>query len=80
MSTGNALTLLSILCGLLAAGLGIFVPVLLSILNRKNDTIEKLREANLNYRFALLQLGTVGEAVNKTLGSLPIPQPDGDPS
>jgi hypothetical protein len=65
---------------LLITGLGIVVTVLLSVLNRKNDTIEKLREANLNYRFALIQLGSTAEAVNKTLSSLPIPQPDGNPS
>jgi len=79
VTTANLLTLFGVLSGLLITGLGIVVTVLLSVLNRKNDTIEKLREANLNYRFALIQLGSVGEAVNKTLGSLPIPQPDGNP-
>lgn len=80
MNAANLLTLFGILSGLLITGLGIVVTVLLSVLNRKNDTIEKLREANLNYRFALIQLGSTAEAVNKTLSSLPIPQPDGNPS
>lgn len=79
MNTANLLTLLGVIGGFLITGLGIAVTVLLSVLNRKNDTIEKLREANLNYRFALIQLGTTAEAVTKTLGSLPIPQPNGDP-
>lgn len=80
MNAANLLTLFGVLSGLLITGLGIVVTVLLSVLNRKNDTIEKLREANLNYRFALIQLGSTAEAVNKTLSSLPIPQPDGNPS
>jgi hypothetical protein len=80
VSGANLLTLFGVLSGLLITGLGIVVTVLLSVLNRKNDTIEKLREANLNYRFALIQLGSTAEAVNKTLSSLPIPQPDGNPS
>lgn len=80
MSSANLLTLLGILAGLSMSALAIIVPVFLSIFNRKNDTIEKLREANLNYRFALLQLGPVGEANLKILNSLPIPQPDGDRS
>jgi hypothetical protein len=66
-----------ILATLFIAGATIMVTVLLSVLNRKNDTIEKLREANLNYRLALIQLGTTAEAVNKTLSALPIPQTDG---
>jgi hypothetical protein len=66
-----------ILVTLLTFGGGTVVTVLVSILNRKNDTIEKLREANLNYRLALIQLGTTAEAVNKTLSALPIPQTDG---
>jgi hypothetical protein len=80
VNAANLLTLFGVLSGLLITGLGIVVTVLLSVLNRKNDTIEKLREANLNYRFALIQLGSTAEAVNKTLSSLPIPQPDGNPS
>jgi hypothetical protein len=80
VSPANLLTLFGVLSGLLITGLGIVVTVLLSVLNRKNDTIEKLREANLNYRFALIQLGSTAEAVNKTLSSLPIPQPDGNRS
>jgi hypothetical protein len=66
-----------ILATLFIAGATIMVTVLLSVLNRKNDTIEKLREANLNYRLALIQLGTTAEAVNKTPSALPIPQTDG---
>lgn len=80
MNAANLLTLFGVIGGFLVTGLGIAVTVLLSVLNRKNDTIEKLREANLNYRFALIQLGTTAEAVTKTLGALPIPQPNGDPS
>jgi hypothetical protein len=68
---------IGILATLVIAGGTITVTVLLSVLNRKNDTIEKLREANLNYRLALIQLGTTAEAVNKTLSALPIPQTDG---
>lgn len=69
--------IVGILVTLLTFGGGALVTVLISILNRKNDTIEKLREANLNYRLALIQLGTTAEAVNKTLSALPIPQTDG---
>jgi len=69
--------IVGILVTLLTFGGGALVTVLISILNRKNDTIEKLREANLNYRLALIQLGTTAETVNKTLSALPIPQTDG---
>ena len=77
MTTGNVLTVAGILVTVLLTGATIAVTVLLSVLNRKNDTIEKLREANLNYRLALLQLGGTAETVNKLVQALPIPQTDG---
>lgn len=77
MSPETVRWIIGILVTLLIVGATTLVTVLLSVLNRKNDTIEKLREANLNYRLALIQLGTTAEAVNKTLSALPIPQTDG---
>lgn len=73
MSPETVRWVIGILATILVFGAGTTVTVLLSVLNRKNDTIEKLREANLNYRLALIQLGTTAEAVNKTLSALPIP-------
>lgn len=80
MSSGNLLTLFGILSGILLTSLGIIVPVFLSIFNRKNDTIEKLKEANLNYRFSIMQHQATAEANLKILDSLPIPKSDGDSS
>lgn len=77
MSPETVRWIVGILVTLLVAGATALISVLVSVLNRKNDTIEKLREANLNYRLALIQLGTTAEAVNKTLAALPIPQTDG---
>lgn len=65
------------LATVLLTGLSIAVTVLLNVLNRKNDTIEKLREANLNYRFALIQLGGTAEMQNRLVQALPLPQTDG---
>jgi hypothetical protein len=75
--TPEVMWLLGILATILLAGATLTVTVLLSVLNRKNDTIAKLTEANLNYRFALLQLGPAGEAVSKLVKSLPITPTDG---
>lgn len=69
--------LLGVLVTILLGGATLTVTVLLSVLNRKNDTIAKLTEANLNYRLALLQLGPAGEAVSKLVQSLPISPTDG---
>lgn len=76
MTTSEILTVTGILVGALFTGGGIFVTVLLSVINRKNDTIEKLREANLNYRLALIQNAPVGEAASKLLQAIPL-QTDG---
>ena len=77
MSPETVRWLLGILGTLFVAGVTVVVTVLLSVLNRKNDTIEKLKEANLNYRFALLHQAPSAEATNRLLSSLPIPQTDG---
>jgi hypothetical protein len=75
--TPEVMWLLGILVTILLGGATLTVMVLLSVLNRKNDTIAKLTEANLNYRFALLQLGPAGEAVSKLVQSLPLSPTDG---
>lgn len=61
----TAMWVVGILATALLTGLTITVTVLVNVLNRKNDTIEKLREANLNYRFGLIQLGGTAEITNK---------------
>lgn len=74
MSPETTRWVIGILATLLIAGATIVVTVLLSVLNRKNDTIEKLREANLNYRLALIQLGIPpADAVNRARSAFPIP-------
>lgn len=80
MSSATLLTLLGILSGLSMSALAIIVPVFMSVFNRKNDTIEKLKEANLNYRFSIIQHQATAEANLKILDSLPIPKSDGDSS
>jgi hypothetical protein len=75
--TPEVMWILGILVTILLGGATLTVTVLLSVLNRKNDTIAKLTEANLNYRLALLQLGPAGEAVRKLVQSLPISPTDG---
>jgi hypothetical protein len=77
MSPETVRWVIGILVTLIVAGATVTVTVLLSVLNRKNDTIAKLQEANLNYRFALLQHAPTAEATNKLLSSIPIPQTDG---
>jgi len=64
--------LIGILVTLFIAGVGTFVTVLISVINRKNDTIARLQEANLNYRLALLQSAPVGEAASKLLQAFPL--------
>lgn len=61
------------LIGILVTLLVATIPVLVSVINRKNDTIERLKEANLNYRLALLQLGGTAEAVVKIGQAIPLP-------
>lgn len=65
--------LIGIVVTLFIAGATAFVTVLISVINRKNDTISRLQEANLNYRLALLQLGGTAEAVVKIGQSIPVP-------
>lgn len=71
--------------GIIVAVLAICVPLTATLMLRRSDrkqavidrqaeTIERLKEANLNYRLALVQLGQTAESVNKTLSALPIPQ------
>lgn len=73
MSPETVRWLIGILVTLFLGGVASVVPVLLSVINRKNDTIEKLKEANLNYRLALLQLGGTAEAVVKIGQAIPLP-------
>lgn len=75
--TPEVMWVLGALLTVLLGGATLTVTVLLSVLNRKNDLIARLTEANLNYRLALLQLGPAGEAVSKLVQSLPISPTDG---
>lgn len=70
MSPETTRWLIGIFVTVLIAAIGILV----SVINRKNDTIEKLREANLNYRLALLSVALpAGEAASKVLQAIPLP-------
>lgn len=74
MSPETVRWIIGILVTLFLGGVTILVTVLISILNRKNDTIEKLKEANINYRLALIQLGIPpADAVNRARSAFPIP-------
>ena len=81
MTPERWLAVLGVVVALLAIGVPVALTLILrradrkqAVIDRQAETIERLKEANLNYRFALMQLGQTAESVNKVVASLPIPQ------
>lgn len=76
------------LLAIAVAVLAIAVPVIVTLAIRRADrdratidkqaeTIQRQRDAIIDYKIALGQLTHTAESVNRTLGALPIPQDGG---